>query len=196
MRLSLLAVLALLLTACAAPAVKLPDSPGWSSHSAALQGLDNWQAEGKLALRSSEHSESASLLWTQRNGESLLRLSGPMGLNTTTIRSDGQRLQVQRGDDIRDWDISTPEAIARNTGWDLPLQALPHWLKGLPAPQGRIEGLQLEQDRLQLLTQDGWEVSYEAYGAFGQLVLPTRLRIQRGDTTARVIIRNWNTLPG
>jgi outer membrane lipoprotein LolB len=194
----LTAVLALLLTACAGQQARLPTDASWTEHSARLQALDSWTAEGKLALRSSEQSESASLLWRQQGGDTYLQLSGPMGLNRTAIRSDGRQLEVSRGDDINTWDISTPNAMVQETGWDLPLQALPHWLKGLPAPDSRISLLELDPDRtlLRILRQDGWEIRYETYANFGNFTLPTRLQILRADTSARVIIRNWKTFPG
>jgi outer membrane lipoprotein LolB len=193
-----LAALTVLLTACAGQQARLPTDASWTEHSARLQALDSWSAEGKLALRSAEQSESASLLWQQDGRNTRLQLSGPMGLNSTAIHSDGDRLEVRRGDDIRSFDISTPGAMVRNTGWDLPLQALPHWLKGLPAPDTRISGLELDPNRtlLRTLHQGGWEIHYETYANFGDFTLPTRLQIQRADTSARVIIRNWQIPPG
>jgi outer membrane lipoprotein LolB len=97
---------------------------------------------------------------------------------------------------VTNWDISTADAIERNTGWDLPLQALPYWLKGLPAPDVRIQALELDPggSLLSKLQQDGWLVLFERYKQFGDISLPTKLRIQRGTTTARVIIRDWQGL--
>jgi outer membrane lipoprotein LolB len=135
-------------------------------------------------------------VWEQRHRQTRLRLSGPVGLNSTTIISDGQRLELQRGDEpARSWDISSTDAIAANTGWDLPLQALPYWIKGLPAPAGEVENLLLQQDQAQGFTQDGWQVEYQEYRQFGELALPTRLLISRGETRVRLILRNWTALP-
>lgn len=189
-------LLATLLVGCGTQGGRQPAGAGWTQHRESLRQLAYWQAEGKLALRTSAQSESASLVWVQRQRSTDLRLSGPMGLNTTTIHSDGLRLELQRGDERRSWDISSPGALAEYTGWDLPLQALPHWLKGLPDPAAAVENLELCDDRLQRFSQYGWQVEYQDYRQFDSLTLPTRLLIQRGDTRARVLIRNWTVLPG
>jgi outer membrane lipoprotein LolB len=191
-----LPLLLLILAGCAGPAIRLPEPTDWAQHSARLQDLETWVASGKLALRTSERSESASVLWQQQGSDTRLQLSGPVGFNTTVIHSDGQHMEMRQGDTIRRWDISTPDAIARNTGWDLPLQALPYWLRGLPAPGTEVQLLELDEKllHLQRLRQDDWEIKFESYENFGDFTLPTKLRIRRGDTSARMIIRDWRGL--
>ncbi len=170
--------------------------PGWRQHVDTINRLDHWQAAGKLALRTAERSESASLLWEQRDNETHLRLSGPVGLNTTTVHSDGRTLEVRDGSGkTQRLDVSTPDAMIRSTGWDLPLDALPYWLKGLPAPHMTTPfDMQLEDNRARAFTQGGWRVEYEEYRQFGDLTLPTRLLIANGSTRARVLIRDWVAL--
>jgi outer membrane lipoprotein LolB len=116
-----------------------------------------------------------------------------MGINATTIYSDGRLLEIRQGDQSSHWDLSDPALLARETGWDLPLQALPYWLKGLPAPDLAVQSLELnpEKSLLRSLQQDHWLVLYEDYDNFGSYRMPTRLRIRRADTSVRVIIRDW-----
>jgi outer membrane lipoprotein LolB len=188
-----------LLAACAGPTGRQPDvAPGtWANHAAALAALQEWTASGKLGLRTSEYAESASMQWRQRGQHTTIQLSGPVGINSTIIESDGRRLALTRGDEQRSWDVTSMDALARETGWELPVTALPHWLKGMPAPGLEVQLLELDADRalLQSLRQDDWEVRYEDYASFSRYTLPTRLRIQRGATSARVIIREWQ-IPG
>lgn len=192
-----LVALVLLLAGCAAEPGRPPVADTWQVHSARLAQLDDWRAEGKLALRTEDMSESVSLLWRQQGSSTLVHLQGPLGVNATTISSDGRQLEIRRGDEHRILDLSEPGALQRQTGWDLPLPALPYWLKGMPAP-GAVEALELnaEGTLLQSLHQGSWEVRYEQYGVFGDLYLPTRLRIVRQDTSARVILRDWQVTPG
>jgi outer membrane lipoprotein LolB len=192
-----LALLASLLAGCAGQQARVAGDASWAQHQARLQALDNWIAEGKLALRSTEISESASLNWQQTPTRTTVHLSGPMGFKATTIESDGSELELRQGDEISRWDISDPEAMARQTGWNLPLQALPHWLKGIPAPVSGFERVAFATDPslLGILQQEGWTVTYGEYARFADLTLPTRLQIQQGDTSIRVIIRDW-TIPG
>jgi len=193
---SLYLILALLLLGgCAGPDTRDTATLSWVEHQASLGQFQYWSARGKLALRTSDRAESATLLWRQQGAHSELHLSGPIGMGATTIHSNGQQMEIRQGDERRVIDISTPDAIARNTGWDLPLQALPYWLKGLPAPREEVQLLELDQDLLRSLQQDGWSVQYQQYEQFDQKMLPTRLRIQRGDTSVRMIIGNWQALP-
>jgi outer membrane lipoprotein LolB len=190
-----LCLLLALLAGCAGVERQQPATAGWQAHSKQLTALQQWTASGKLAVRTSEMSESAGLVWQQDAQQTHLQLSGPLGMGATTIDSDGTRLDIRQGEDFKSLDISTPDAIRLNTGWDLPLSSLIHWLKGLPAPQQEIQKLELEPqtELLQTLQQDQWEVRYEQYGQFGDLTLPTRLQIQRGTTRVKVMISQWQT---
>jgi outer membrane lipoprotein LolB len=188
-------ILLLLLVGCAGLDQREPTSAGWKEHSQRLILLQEWTASGKLALRTSDASESASLVWEQHDQNTDLQLSGPLGAGATRIHSDGRQLDIRQGDEHRTLDISTPDAIALNTGWDLPLLALTHWLKGLPSPDIKVQRLELDPqtELLRTLEQDDWEIRYEKYGQFKEFTLPTRLQIQRGATRVKVIISHWQT---
>jgi outer membrane lipoprotein LolB len=188
-------LLLLLLAGCAGMEQREPTSAGWQEHSQRLSSLLHWTASGKLAVRTSEASDSASLVWRQDDQDTHVQLSGPLGVGATTIYSDGQRLDIRQGDEVRTLDISTPDAIVLNTGWDLPLLALTHWLKGLPSPDAKIQHLELDpqSELLRSLQQDGWEVRYEKYAQFQEFTLPTRLQIQRGATRVKLVISQWQT---
>ena len=188
----------LVLAGCAGQDTREAGSLSWLEHSNRMQQLNHWTAHGKLALHSGERAETAAILWQQHGPSTRLRLSGPMGVSATTITSDGQQMEVHQGEEHRTFDISTPDAITLNTGWDLPLHALPYWLKGIPSPDSPAQLLELDTDRnlLRQLQQDDWEVHYEQYEQFNNLTLPTRLRIQRDATSVRMIIRDWQALPG
>ena len=190
-------VLALLLAGCASQDSRDPQNNlGWVEHSQQLTQLQAWQANGKLAMRTPDRAESANILWQQRGRSTVLQLSGPVGLSATTITSDGQQMEIRRREEVNVLDISTPNAIAQSTGWDLPLHALPYWLKGIPSPDSGAQLLELDPatNLLRNLQQDDWEIHYEEFGWFEDINLPTRLRIQKGTTSARIIIRKWQTL--
>ena len=148
-----------------------------------------------MAVRTANASESASLVWQQDNQNTYVQLSGPLGIGATTIYSDGLELEMHQGNDHTTIDISDPDAMISNTGWDLPLHALSYWLKGIPSPDSTVQRLELDPktELLQSLWQNDWEVRYDQYEQFEEFTLPTRLKIQRGATRAKVIISNWQT---
>jgi len=183
----------LLLAACAGQEQRPPVAGDWSAHSTQLSALTHWTARGKLALRTEDQSESAQLLWRQQDQDSHLNLTGPLGVNATEVRSNGERIELIQGEDVRSFDITNPEVVKLNTGWDLPLQSLPYWLKGLPSPHLEVQLLELDPQRglLRKLRQNDWQISYQAYGDFGAYTMPTRLRIERGTTTVKILLHEW-----
>ncbi len=176
----------------------LPPAGSWEEHSAGLQTFTHWTAEGKIALRSPDQSESASMRWQQDGAASRLSLSGPLGVAATSLYSDGRSLVIRQGEDVTTWDLASETPILEEkTGWDLPLLALPYWIKGVPAPGLPVQGSEQGPDPalLQVLRQDDWVIRYEDYAVFGQFTLPTALRLQHQDTSLRLIIRSWQATP-
>lgn len=193
-RLATIAALALL-AGCAGlrePAVPVAD---WQAQRDTLNAIRYFTASGKVALRTAEQAENATLLWQQLGESSHLRLSGPMGFSATTVDSNGRQVVVRQGDETQRWDIDDP-ALQYAPGLHLPLRALQHWLKGVPAPELEIEALQLDAaGRLpQRLQQQGWQVEYQEFAEFEGFTLPTRLRIHREDTSARIILSRWQDI--
>lgn len=161
----------------------------WQDREAQLKALSHWKASGKLALRTADKSESATLQWKQSNNVAQIVLSGPLGLNTTSIESDQTSLTIRQSGQIRHYDISSGTIPS---AWDLPVQALPYWILGLPAPGEPIHEQVIEQNAIRQMAQSGWTITYEDYGQFDQYVLPTRLKIEKHSTRARLLIRNWS----
>jgi len=190
---TLLLLSALVATGCAGPGPQDHAPGSWREHSNRLSALHDWSATGKLALRSTTASESASLDWRQRGEETEVRLSGPLGVGTTTLYSDGRMLDIHRGDEHRRVALSDAGTLALDRGWELPLHALPRWLRGLPGdglPRAALD-LDPHTGHLTHFSQDGWEVYYDSYGEFDGVTLPTRLRIEGKDTRATILIRRW-----
>ena len=181
------------LSGCAGLHKPEPDDLSWQQHREALQQLEHWTASGKVALRSPEQAESAGMVWQQRGGATSIRLSGPVGIGATTLDSDGEYLEIRQGDEYSRWRLD--DALLPQSGrhWQLPLQALPYWIRGIPAPALPLQEVTLDANgRLPLSIQQlDWTVDYESFGEFEGHTLPTRLRVYREDTSARIILRQW-----
>jgi outer membrane lipoprotein LolB len=114
-----------------------------------------------MALQNAERAESASIDWRQQNDISQLQLTGPMGLGATTVYADASTLEVTQGGESRRYDVSTPELAQAQTGWDLPVQALQYWLKGVPSPELDIQQKNVEHGLLKLLQQAHWTCTFK-----------------------------------
>ena len=182
---------AALLAGCATqPAEIEPDLP-WDQRRARLDSLENWKIHGKLALRTPEMAESATLIWIQQGDVSFVDLTGPLGVAATRLRSDGDSLEIEQEDETSVYDISSPESVAASTGWNLPLKSLPTWVLGIPYAHAEAEGLEIENDLVQEFTEDGWHIRYERYGQFGLYTLPTRMTVEREGTRALIMMYDW-----
>ena len=191
----LLPLLLLVLVGCAGIPGPESGNQAWQKHRDQLLQLSHWTASGKIALRTAEQAESASLLWQQMGKASHLRLAGPMGVSATTIDSDGEQLEVRQGDDYSRWNLDDP-ALGGERNWDLPLRSLHHWLKGVPAPESPVESLVLDDagQLPQRMQQLGWTIEYQQFASFGGYLLPTRMQVTRGETRAKILLREWDDL--
>ena len=119
-----------------------------------------------------------------------------MGVGATEIISDGAQLDIRQGEEHRVLDISSRQAVILNTGWDLPLAALPYWIRGLPEPDSKIQAREIEprSGLLRSLRQRNWLVRYTDYALFDALMLPTRLTLENGETRATLLIRSWQVV--
>lgn len=182
----------MLLTSCADVSKQPSNAPNWNQRVAQLLVLTRWSASGKLAIRTKAQSQSAGFNWQQDDHSTHILLTGPLGLGATSIDSDRHTLKISRDGDTETFDMSSGLADEATIGWNLPLQELPFWIRGLPYPEAPIEGQIIQQSLLQQLQQQGWTITYENYASFDRLTLPTRITIERNDTRARLIIRNWS----
>jgi outer membrane lipoprotein LolB len=91
--------------------------------------------------------------------------------------------------------------LAMRLGFDPPLKSLRYWLLGAPDPTlPAEETVDEQQQRLQSLEQDGWQVDYSAYmptdltpvGSAGGLGLPAKMTVQRPGVRVRLVVDGWS----
>jgi len=186
-------VLIALLAGCAGTMKKEPAPKSWREQLVDLNALVRWQTRGKIAFRGLDRAESASVTWRQIENLIEVKLTGPLGLSPTTLSSDGEHIEVNHAQEVRHYNVSDTQAIYADTGIDLPLKALPYWLKGIPDPNARVVKQEFHQGRLQQLNQSGWTIRYERYQAFDRYLLPTKMTLNSTDTQVRLILRDWTT---
>lgn len=194
----------LLLSGCAALPARAPEETArlWLAREQALAPLSTWDLHGRIALRSRDEGLQASLRWVREQERHRFILIGPLGSGQVRLTQD------KNGAELRDaekhvWRAPDARALLRQaTGWDVPLEDMNWWVRGLPAP-GAVAEKELDEDgRLKLLTQLGWEVEFLEYGRYGAYELPSKLFIRRRDSVpgaglnhvtleVRVVIERW-----
>lgn len=191
----LLAAMALLvlLGGCAQRPVMEPSD--WTTHRNAVIARAAWDLQGKIGLRSPEHSGSAFLSWSQQPGTYRLVLSGALGLGRLVLEGDSTGVTWQ-GKDGRTRHHPDPSVlIAEAWGWTVPVNSLRFWVRGIPDPSLPVEEQELERGLAKRFRQSGWTVVPENYGEATGLSLPGRVRLQGEDAALTVSISRWTFPP-
>lgn len=199
-------MLALILTACASvrqeplPAGLTEQPPaGWSDRQQTLTALTHWQLEGKLAVRQPGQNASAVInRWQQQREKYDISLSSSfLGIGRTELSGTPGFIEIRmaNGDEFRSADPDS--LITTATGWDLPIDSLVWWVRGMPNPGGDYRLLfDAGNDTLAEIRQQGWSIRYERWQGFieGKPDLPARLTARKGDHLVRLVISRWQPL--
>lgn len=167
----------------------------WPLRREALQTLDGWTLNGRVAVAAGGEGFSGGLRWRQDGTRAEIDLRGPLGGTALAIRVDGDAMTVT---DANGATIDGEEArrtAAGFVGVPLPLPQLRYWLVGAPAPHSPYRETIGEGSRLGALEQAGWHVRYTRYGAAGARVLPERLEMTSGGVRLRLAVASWQFAP-
>jgi outer membrane lipoprotein LolB len=173
-----------------------PPVDDWPARRAALQALDAWALDGRIAVAAGEDGFSGGFDWQQEGERADVVLSGPMGGSAMTIRVLGDEAAVS----VRDEDLSVEDGEALfaryfGAGRSLPVAEMRYWLVGVPAPDSSHEATLGADQRLAWLSQSGWEVRYDRYEPVGPLALPARMELTTEGLRLRVSVSDWRVPP-
>lgn len=157
--------------------------------------LAAFELEGRIAFSGAGERGSATLQWRQEGEAYRVRLHGPFGAGAAEIRGTPQRARLERPGEAP---LTAPggEALARALfGFPLPVEALPWWVRGVPAPH-RPARVEAGPDGRRLsLEQEGWRIAYLAWGRFGAWQVPVRVRGEGPDGVQfRLVVHRFRPL--
>ena len=192
-----LAACALTLLASGCATLPPPASPeDWPTRRAALQALDRWTLDGRIAVAAGGDGFSGGFDWSQQGANAEIKLSGPMGGAAMQIHVEGDRYVVTTRDkSYADDDAKQIMAQHFGPGQSLPIEEIRYWLLGAPAPGAPHEASLGEDRRLASLSQAGWQVRYDRYEAVGALALPVRMELTTEGLRLRVVVSDWRLPP-
>ena len=188
-------VLALLASGCATlPPAASPDD--WPERRAALQALDRWILNGRIAVAAGDNGFSGGFDWSQQGANADIEISGPMGGTVMDIRVEGDHSVVSvSGSSYTDDDAREFIEQHFGPGQSLPLEGMRFWLVGAPAPGAPHEESLGVDRRLASLSQAGWQVRYDRYESVGALALPTRMEMTTEGLRLRFVVSDWRLPP-
>jgi outer membrane lipoprotein LolB len=192
--LAALAVLAMLGGCRTAPPPAAIPGPGadapWPEQRAALEKLDRYALNGKVAVAANGQGFTASLRYAQQPRRADLALDGPLGIGGMRIALEEHSLGVtnSRGEAL-DGEAARAE-IERKLGFELPLDELRWWLLGLPAP-GQSDAEAADSGEIRGFVQNGWHVAINTRAPALGFSLPQRLTAERGGARLKLFIERW-----
>lgn len=191
---TLLAVF-LLLSGCASqpqPVVQLNSNV----HQQNLANFDKWQLSGRLAFKSPEDKFSANLNWTQDQQAYRVKLTSFIGTSLLEMEGSPGFARIE-ADDKEYQGSDASRLIRRITGWNIPIEDLPVWIKGQVNPQDQAtfddKGL-VKQVSAACFLCDNWQISFDQYKPLDDIWLPHRITLTNRDAPdnqIKIRINKW-----
>jgi outer membrane lipoprotein LolB len=162
---------------------------------AKLALLSHWELTGKIAVITPDERKSAYLNWQQANEDIDFRLSNLIGVSLLNLSYDGEIARLEAdGEEYEDF--STEALIYRTTGWILPLDNLPRWIKGAASEQDIVTlNSQSLPQKIQPICDScaGWEISYSQYKKVQGVWLPFSVEVNNPlkQTRLKFKVSQW-----
>lgn len=128
--------------------------------------------------------------WQHQGAMEDLWIYTPLGNLVAHLEQDENTAAITtaEGEEYR---AGTLAFLARDVlGYDLPIDALQYWVRGLEWPKGRTSRVvKDDKGRLAVLAQDHWEVSYQAWGDHDGL--PSKMIVENEEMKLSLVIDQW-----
>lgn len=156
-----------------------------------LRQFEDWSLEGRLAVSDGEDGGSGHFNWREQADGSRMDFHGAMGRGAWRLLSDGQGAVLEMADGARFQADSVDELVRARLGWEIPVDTLAWWVRGLAAP-GEIQLRVLDDEgHLDTLHQRDWAIEFGNYRQFGDLQLPVKMTARQEEKSVKLAIRRW-----
>lgn len=159
----------------------------------AVLGSNVWSLAGRIAVSNGRDGGSGRVEWAQDDeffsvvfSAPITRQSWRLSMDQTGATLDGLKGGPRTGSDAA--------ALVREaTGWDIPVDAMTAWVRGIPAPDSAPTSVQYDAaGRLDHLEQAGWVIDYGWPDAPTTVpAMPTRVEAVRGAAKVRLVVDEW-----
>lgn len=166
------------------------DAP-WPEQRAALETLDHFALNGRVAVAANGQGFSASLRYRQAQRRGELALDGPLGVGGLRVATDGDDLRVatSRGEQLDG--LAARTELERRLGFAVPLGALRWWLLGIPAPGEATLEPDPHSGEIRRFSQAGWQVDITERAPALGFALPRRLTVSREGARLKLLVERW-----
>lgn len=186
---------ALALAGCASRPVTPNGGVDWGRRAESLLRLSEWQADGRIAVKSGADGGQGNIQWRQRGDAVRIALRGPFGAGAWQIDWTGDGLVVtgKAGEVTTAYsgDDAVERYLADQVGWSFPARSIRYWILGIadPAFVGRVE---YDADGwLDRLEQNGWIVTYDRFTDVDGRWMPGKIVMRSENARVRLVVDRW-----
>jgi len=157
-----------------------------------LAALQNWQLDGRISLTTDDEAWSGKLYWMQNATNYQINFNAPSGQGALQLLGGehGVELRLANGDLYTAKDTDT--LLREQVGWELPIDGLWYWIRGLPNPKMQ-QSVQMDaQGLIRSLEQENWVIEYDRYQQYRGYQFPRKIVIESEDMKVRLIVSRWN----
>jgi outer membrane lipoprotein LolB len=193
-----LSLLMMLLSACSSMQPVDVDEPArmnlYQAKSDQLARFSDWSMVGRLAVSNSEDGGSGHFSWKKSSGDSQMDFHGALGRGAWRLEADEEGAELKLADGTIHHADSIDKLVRKQVGWEIPVDMLSWWVRGLVAPGEYQQRLIDEDGNLSELLQNGWTVEYGRYRIFEGMRLPVKLVARQADWKVKLAISDWKLL--
>lgn len=151
----------------------------------------SWILSGKLAISNEEDGGSGRLQWRESPDYTRMDFHGTLGRGAWRLEADGEGARLELADGSAYRDRTVDQLVQQQVGWEIPVESLSWWVRGMAAPGDSKDVWFDERGNLTRLNQDGWAIEFGNYKTFGEFEMPVRLTAQQADWKVKLIVRRW-----
>jgi outer membrane lipoprotein LolB len=162
-----------------------------------LDGQRRWSFEGRVAINNAGKGGNGKIEWQQDGQGYVVSLVAPITRQSWRLigdtHSEAGRLEGLQGGPREGEDAEA--LLLEATGWDIPVNALAQWVRGLPAEGFPVQDRSYSgSGQLQRVEQAGWRIEYPLWFQVegSRPELPRRIEAKRDKASVRLIVDRWD----
>ena len=164
----------------------------WLEHQLTASAIQSWNIKGRVAVKNSKQSGTITLFWNQFLANYELRFIAPLGQGTYILSGTPSSV-IMKTPKESIIEADNAEQLLRDIlDWDVHLNGLRYWVRGLPEPEVEFSALLLDdKGRLTNIDQSGFNIKISRYAVVNNVSLPEKLAIESENIRLKVVIQSW-----
>ena len=181
---TVIALCALFISACATtPRSSVSVRPG---------EVEAFELNGRVNVRTEQSAYPGRIRWQHAPERDEVWLYSPLGAAIAHMEQNDKGAMLATSDGKQYQAAHVTDLSRKVLGYELPLDALQYWVRGLPWPAlDRVERTDDADGRPQQITQGGWKITYLDWNAAGAKGLPSKLDVAGEGLRMRLVVEEW-----